>query len=118
MPLSLNIQSAAAFTTPDGGSESVGPISVVGTIVPQRTFLNLQSGNNSFTPPTGAVGCLITPPTSNAVVLKVKTTSGDTGVNIPQNVSSLLIFDPSNLPATLYINAATNTTGNTSVLFF
>lgn len=118
MPLSLNIQSAAAFTTPDGGTESVGPISIVGTIVPQRTFLALQSGNNTFAVPTGAVGCIITPPSTGGVVLKVKTVSGDTGMDIPEGSSSLVLFDSLNLPSDLYINAASTMSGNTSVLFF
>lgn len=118
MPLTLNIQSAAPFTTADGGTQSVGPANVTGTITPVAYSLVLVSGNNSFTVPAGAVGCLITPPNTNTVALKTKTTSGDTGENIPQATPSLRQFDPNNLPATLYINAASNTTGNTTVLFF
>lgn len=116
--MNLNIQSAANYTTPDGGSASLGPITVAGTITPVETFANLVSGNNSLAVPSGAVGCVITPPTTNAIVLKAKTTSGDTGINIHQSQPSMLRFDPNNLPATLYINAASNTTGNTTVLFF
>ena len=116
--MNLNIQSAANYRTPDGGSASLGPITVSGSITPEETFANLLSGNNSFSVPASSVGCIITPPTTNAIVLKAKTTSGDTGINIPQNVPSLFVFDPNNLPAAMYINAASNTTGNTTVLFF
>lgn len=114
----LNIQSAAAYTNPTGGTETIGPINVVGTITPLRTFLNLQSGNNSFTVPTGAVGAIITPPSTNTIVLKGKTTSGDVGVNLPMAAPSVILFDTANLPGTLYINAASATTGYTTVLFF
>jgi hypothetical protein len=114
----VNIQSVAGFPTPDGGTENIGPINVVGTITPQRTFLNLASGNNAITVPANSVGVVITPPAANVVALKYKTTSGDVGINIPQGASSIEIFDPSNLPATIYLNAASLTTGNTALLFF
>lgn len=117
MPATLTVQSTASFAT-GFGTVSVGPITVTGTITPQVANANLTSGNNSFTVPTGAVGCIITPPSSSAIVLKVKTTSGDTGVNIPQATPSIFLFDSSNVPATLYVNAANNTTGQTQVLWF
>lgn len=117
MGLVLNVQSQTAFSTAFG-SLSIGPFITTGTITPQVASLNLQSGNNSFTVPASAVGCVIVPPAANAVVLKAKTTSGDVGVNIPQNAPSVLLFDPNNLPATLYINAASGTTGQTQIVFF
>lgn len=117
MPATVNIQSTTTFVTPFG-SLAVGPIPVTGTIVPLPLTLLLQSGNNSFTCPTGAVGCIVTPPTTNAIVLKAKTTSGDTGMNRPAATPWIEIFDPANLPTTYFINAASLTVGNTTVLFF
>lgn len=114
----VTIQSAAGFATPDGGTENIGPINVAGTITPQRTYANLASGNNSVLVPSGSVGVIITPPAASAIVLKYKTTSGDTGINIPQGTSSIQIFDPSNVPTSIFINAASLTTGNTQFLFF
>lgn len=117
MALTLTLQGTA--TAPTGfGSLSVGPISFVGTIAPQVVNLNLVSGNNSVTVPTGAVGCVVTPPASSAIVIKYKTTSGDVGVNVPQATPSVFVFDSSNVPATVYLNAASNTTGQTQVVFF
>ncbi len=117
MPATVNLQSTTTFATPYG-LLSVGPIPVTGTIVPVPVSLVLQSGNNTFTPPTGSVGCIVTPPPTNAVVLKAKTTSGDTGMNRPPALPWIEVFDPANLPASYFINAASLTVGNTTVLFF
>lgn len=113
----LNLTSASAFTTPFG-TVTIGPFNFTGTITALIEYLNLVSGNNSITVPTGAVGVLIVPPTTNNVVLKYKTTSGDVGLNIPQATPALFLFDSANVPATVYVNAASNTTGQTQVVFF
>lgn len=117
MPLTLQLQSTASAPAAFGAL-SVGPISFAGSIAPQVTNINLQSGNNTLTVPAGAIGCIIAPPSPNAIVLKWKTTSGDVGVDIPQQTPSPIIFDQLNVPTTAYINAASNTTGQTQILWF
>lgn len=116
--LALSIQGSATVATAFG-TDAIGPITVQGTITPYKTYANLLSGNNTIAVPSGAwAGCLIVPPTTNTQVLKAKTTSGDTGINIPKAAPSLLIFDSANLPTNLYLNAAADTTGLTAVMFF
>lgn len=117
MPLTINIQSPSAASI-SVGSESVSFPSIAGTITPLTFGATLASGNNSFTVPAGSLGVIITPPPANAIVLKYKTTSGDTGVNIPLAIPSIFLFDVSNMPATCFINAASLTTGTTQLLFF
>lgn len=117
MPLTISVQSTASAPT-GFGSLTCGPFSAVGIIAPQVANLNLVSGNNSITVPASAAGCVVTPPASNAVALIYKTTSGDVGVNVPKATPSVFVFDSTNVPATIYLNAASNTTGQTQVLFF
>ena len=113
----VTIQSTASVSTPFG-SIAIGPITVTGAVPPSAQQANLASGNNTFTVPASSAGCVIAPPTTNNVVIKAKTTSGDTGLLVPQAAPSVLIFDPANVPGTLYLNAASNTTGLTAVIFF
>ncbi len=117
MGMTLQIQSTATTET-SYGDVDVGPISIAGSIGPIQTSLVLASGNNSFTVPSTAVGAIISPPTTNAIVLIFKTTSGDVGVNMPPSAPTIVRFDTANRPATLFVNAASQTTGYTQVLFF
>ena|SRR5437867_3068159 len=116
----LTLQSSANVTLA-WGNVGFGPIIITGANDPIVQSLNLASGNNTFTTPTsptGWVGVLVVPPPANAIVIKYKTTSGDTGVNISQNSPSLFRFDTANVPTTVYLNAASLTTGITLVIFF
>ena len=120
--MTLNIQSSTAAIVDAFGTRAIGPFSVAGTATMQQLFVNLVNGNNTITVPTGVpwVGVIIVPPTTNTVALKYKTTSGDTGVVISPSLPSVFIFDSTtpSLPVSLFINAASNTTGNTSLLFW
>lgn len=119
MALTLTIQSQAAYTNPQSGTSTVGPISVGGTITPVVGYNGvLASGANTITIPTGAVGCIITPPPTNAQTLKIKGVTGDTGINIPQATPTIFLFDTANTPANFVITAGALTVGNTQVLFF
>lgn len=111
----LTIQSSAAATLPFG-SLSVGPINITGNIAPQLSLVNLASGFNSITVPSGAIGVIITPPTTNAVALTLKGVTGDTGISIPAAATSLVTFGTT--PSTIGITAASATTGNTQFIFF
>jgi hypothetical protein len=82
-----------------------------------ETTVVLASGANTVTVPTWAVGCIITPPTSNTVALTLKGVTGDTGILIGLNAPLMLSF-PATPPTSFVITAASITTGDTSVAFF
>lgn len=118
MPLTLTIQGAAPFANTQGGLSSVGPIAAVGTITPVETQESVTSDGIAVAVPTGAVGVLIVPPSTNTYALTARTTLADTGVNLPRASASLLLFDSALLPGNLYLRSGTSMTGTTSVLFF
>lgn len=115
MGMTAQLQSTADSTTLFGDI-SLGPIAFAGNIAPQVQSVNLASGANTITPPTGALFCVIAPPTTNAVALTLKGVTGDTGVSIPAASPSVHVFGT--LPATFVITAASDTTGNTQILFW
>ncbi len=121
MPLTLNLQGTAAVPI-SSGSLTVGPISVTGTAIPQPVNVNVTAAGLTITVPTTNtgtwVGMIITPPTNNAFTITYRTTVGDTGINLPQNTPSLIVFDPANVPATIYLKSGTTTVGQTQLLFF
>lgn len=117
MSATVTIQSASQIPA-NFGDFDIGPFSITGTITPVFMSAILASGNNAFTVPASSRGVIVTPPTSSAIVLISKTTSGDTGQNRPQGTPWIECFDPSNVPATYYINAASLTVGNTTLIFF
>ena len=43
-------------------------------------LVNLSSGANTLTPPTGTKACTVIPPSGNTVLLTLKGVTGDTGV--------------------------------------
>lgn len=117
--MNVTVQSVSPGTTPDGGSRSIGPITVVGTIALYTTELVLANGNNTIAVPAGAVGCIISPPPGQNIALKIKPIVGDTGMAIPQNSSCPFFFDTTAVPASFVINAAAGTaTLPTTVTFF
>lgn len=107
-----------------GGLENIGPITYTGTIVPFYQQLTLASGLNTITYPTPASGtCLglmvILPPTGGITVL-YKEVSGDTGIYIPQTNATPFVrfFDQANLPAHVYLYAASLMTSPTTLFWF
>ena len=48
MPASLILQTAAPFTNPAGGLESIGPLTYTGTIIPFNQAIVLASGLNTI----------------------------------------------------------------------
>ena len=124
MPVSLILQSSAPYTNLTGGLENIGPITYVGTITPLTTSLTLAMGLNTITVPSPASGTLmgvmvILPPAGGVTVL-YKEVSGDTGIYIPQTSASpfMRFFDQANLPAHIYLYAASAMTSPTTLRFF
>lgn len=74
----------------------------------QNQLVNLSSGNNTITVPSGAVAVTIIPPAANANALVIKGVNGDTGIAIskldPCSISLLSV-------STFVINVGGSTTG-------
>jgi hypothetical protein len=90
------------------GGQTVGPLTVVGTaVVGEMIPVILASGDNTISVPSGAVGVLIVPPTTNTNTLKYRTSSnsGDTGLSIAPASFSVHMF-PLTAPTSLIVNAA------------
>jgi hypothetical protein len=64
----------------------------------EQELVTLAAGNNTITPPTGAVACTIIPPSGNTSVITLKGVNGDTGV-------ALHLTDPTSIG----INSAAST---------
>lgn len=73
--MQLQAQSVSSVATL-GGTFSFGPYTVTGSITPVINQAVLGSGDNAFTVPTGSVGMIIIPPTTNGVALRAKMISG------------------------------------------
>ena len=53
-------------------------------------FVTLTMGDNAVTPPDGATGCTIIPPSDNEEIIILKGVNGDTGIKIsPINWTSI-----------------------------
>lgn len=66
----------------------------------QNQLINLSSGANTITPPTGAVAVTIIPPDNNSQTMTLKGVTGDTGIALAltapcsislSNVSSFVV---------------------------
>lgn len=74
----------------------------------QNQLVNLSSGNNTITVPSGAVAVTIIPPITNTIVLKIKGANGDTGIIIsPTDPCSISLSGVSSF----VINAGGSVTG-------
>ena len=124
MPATMVLQTSAPYTNAFGGLENLGPLTYTGTAPPARQSVVLQSGNNTITVPTPAsgayIGCLITLPVVGGIVTKLKTTSGDVGINIPQsgNQPFLYLFDSTAVPTSFFLNAASLHASASQIEFF
>lgn len=76
-------------------------------------YVNLNSGNNTITVPTGGaavpVGVWVIPPTGNAVAMTVKGVTGDTGILI--HLTNAHYQSLASGVATFVLNAASSITG-------
>jgi len=76
----------------------------------QSDLVNLSSGNNTITVPTGSTGVTIVPPTTNSVAIAIKSVVGDS------NTLLIATSSPSSLGlatgvASFVLNAAGTITG-------
>lgn len=102
------------------GQRVLGPLSIVGSSAVGETLsVALTTGDNTLSVPSGAVACLIVPPTNNAVVLKVRTSlnSGDAGLPLNTGALPFVYPFPATPPTTLIVNAASSVASGFSVAF-
>ena len=112
---------AGVLTGTPEGTVYIGPVTITPNALNKYAATSLEpaSGSNTVAVPAWAVGCRIIPDPTNAVAFKVKTVGGDTGTNLNQTTpSGPILFDAVNMPANLYIVAASNFTTYLTVEFF
>lgn len=74
----------------------------------QNQLVNLSSGNNTITPPSGAVAVTIIPPAGNVATIALKSTTADVGFGLkPTDPSSIALASTT----AFYINAGSVITG-------
>jgi hypothetical protein len=82
---------SGTVTGAPSGSKALGPFLIINPAsVDAITLLSTASGDNTIAIPTGAVGCVIVPPTTNTVALKLKNVGGDSGLPIHPSQPTLL----------------------------
>ena len=75
-------------------------------------LVNLASGNNTITVPTGGstvLGCTILPPSANTTNMTLRGVAGDTGVQLHDSDPSSIAIDPA--VTSFVLNAAGAITG-------
>jgi hypothetical protein len=75
--------------------------------VGQLQTVTLAAGDNTLTIPAGTTLIGIKPPTTNAIVLKLKGAGGDTGFTLQPNTPTLISW----AAGTVLINAVSQLTG-------
>ena len=75
------------------------PAAAQNTSAPGKVdLITLSNGANTITPPTGATGCTVIPPSTNTTSITFKGVTGDTGLRL-HNTN----------PTVITLNAATDT---------
>lgn len=101
------------------GAKTIGPLTITGSATIGEIWEGtLASGDNTIAVPTGATACVITPPTANAVQLKLRTNrnSSDGGLEIGLTAPVVYPFGTT-APTSIIINAASLTSGLTEISF-
>jgi len=77
-----DVEYSQEFTAPTNASGSA-----------QNMLVDLSSGANTITVPTGAVGVTIIPPSDNTETMLLKKVTGDTGINLALTAPCSLSLD-------------------------
>lgn len=115
--MALSVVISGASATIQSGSKTIGPHTIVGTATLDRIdALTLANGDNTFTVPTapsGVVGCVIEPPSTNTNALKLKGAGADTGIEISKTGPTILNFNPASPPVSFIVNSTGAMTAGT-----
>ena len=115
MAASASITISGSVTSLPSGTKTLTGTITSAAAVGEVTDVTLASGDNTIDVPTGATAVLITPPSGNAVALKLKGNSGDTGILIHKTFPTVLALDATQ--TTFIVNAATTTAAATEFSF-
>jgi hypothetical protein len=116
MPGTGTLTFSGTITGLPSGTRNLSSAVALASAVDQSQQIILASGFNSITVPSGATGCVITPPAGNAVALTLKGVTGDTGIPMHPTFPTIPMFATS--ATTFGITAAAATSGNTQINFF
>lgn len=99
------------------GSVTASPTAISNSnTVASMSNTTLASGTNTISVPSGAVGCLIVPPSGNTIAITLKGVGADTGFRIHNTNPIMLSFDSS---VTSFVLSAASVFGSpTTILFF
>lgn len=94
------------------GSQPISPVpNTYAAANGTRQFVNLASGNNTITVPSGAHAVCIIPPSGNAVTIQLKGVNADTGVALAVNQWTWISFSEASPPATFVLTAGATLNG-------
>lgn len=102
------------------GGRTFGPISINGSsVIGETLVVALNSGDNTFAVPAGAVAALIVPPASNTAAVKVRSSlnSGDAGLPINPGALPMVYAFPATAPTSLIVNAGSAVASGFTIAF-
>lgn len=102
------------------GERVVGPITITGAVVVGETLsVQLASGDNTISVPTGSVAVMIRPPTNGTTTIKFRTSlnSSDAGLPLNSATTPFVYRFPSTAPTSLILHASAAMTGFVTVMF-
>jgi len=125
------VVSGSINTTVAPVANTIGPITFQGTITPSHSSGTAALGTlasagavfTAFTVPAGAIGCIITPPPiaasgNTALLCRIGYDVASTGQYLPLITPSILTWDPSNIPAKLFIGGIGAISGTIDIYWF
>lgn len=101
------------------GSRAIAPTDITDADAPSHINQKvLASGDNSFSVPANADGCIIVFDSTSTTVKTLKGNAADTGIILAKNRWNVITFDTTPI-ATIIINSSAADTGkNTEITFF
>lgn len=105
--------------TGTSGSKTINATSTSAATGIGTTEVILAAGDNTITIPANVLGCIITLPSANTSVVKLKGVGGDTGLQISKVGVHVLTWDSGAVPASFILNSVALQTGlYTQISFF
>jgi hypothetical protein len=96
------------------GTRVIGPVTQTSAAANGSvTQVTLLLAGVTVTVPTSPApsGCIITLPATNTQLTTLKGVTGDTGIKIGKTGTTMLSFDPLNIPTSLFFASAADQTG-------
>lgn len=117
MTMAFNVTLSGSKQRGDGSVSELAPAPYSNSnVVEEDDYRLLVSGDNAIPVPVEAGFVCIEMPAGNAVAVTYRTVNGDTGIPIALTGWAAFQFTPGSFP-TLYLHAASNMSGYTSIWF-